>query len=552
MRDDGAGLGRSGRVARDQIEHLLAVAIEIGSDLDLDATLHRIIIAAMEMTGARYGALGRWGAEGTLTAFLYTGIDAETARLVGQLPVGKGVLGLLRERRDPLCLEDLTCHPMAVGFPEHHPPMRAFLGVPIRIRGEVFGSLYVTDDRPGRVFTDTDQIISRVLATAAAAAIDNAQLFDQARAAAKWTKASREITTALLSDGDAHVRPLQLIAERACELTEAEQGIVLIPAGNDLPPDEVGALVVSTAVGLHADEVIGQHIPVAGSTSGEVFRSGTPLITERFRRPIQAFSDVGERPAILMPLRAGERVLGVIVVARNASQPPFDPRYLDLVSDFADHAAMALTLATARDDARELTLVADRERIAHDLHDQIIQRLFAAGMDLQGTIARLHSPEIIGRLNKTVDDLQGVIDDIRLAIFDLRSRRGRHNLRRRIQDAVANLTDSRDVTATVRMSGPIGAVTPALADHAEAVIVEAVSNAVRHSGGNSITVEVAVNNEVKVDIVDNGCGIPADSQRRSGLANIQRRAEELGGTCTVSSPATGGTHVRWAVPLVDS
>ena len=217
---------------------------------------------------------------------------------------------------------NLTAHPAAVGFPEHHPPMRAFLAVPITIRGTVFGNLYLTHDEPGRVFSESDEVAARALAFAAAVAIDNAQLFERERTSVKWMEASREITTALLSSAEPHRHPLQLIAERACALTDAEQAIVLVPVDADLPADEVDTLVVSAAVGLHAAEVIGQRVPVDDSTSGAVFRSGKPLITEALSYPIQAFTDVGQRSAIVMPLRAHDEVAGVIAVARGADRAP--------------------------------------------------------------------------------------------------------------------------------------------------------------------------------------------------------------------------------------
>jgi signal transduction histidine kinase len=535
---------------REQMGHLLQVAIEIGADLELDATLHRIVAAARSMTGARYGAIGVWARDGSLASFVHSGMDPDTVRLVGHLPVGKGVLGVLRDRTEPLRLTDLTDHPAAAGFPEHHPPMRAFLGMPVVIRGTVFGSLYVTDDRPGHVFSEADEITARALASAASVAIDNARLFDRVRAAARWTAASREITAALLSDADPDLRPLQLIAERVAELTEAEQAIVLVPLDPDQPSDEVEHLVVSAAVGLYANDVLGQEVPVKGSTTGEVFRSGEPLITETFRRPIKAFTDVGERPAIVMPLRSERHALGVIVVARNTAAPPFDNEYLDLVRDFADQAAIALTLATARRYARERSVLADRERIARDLHDQIIQRVFAVGLDLQGVIARLRSPQLAARVTQSVDELQAVIDDIRRTIFNLQHPLVRRSdFAQRIQDAVARLTDDRDELATLRMTGPTSAVSDEFAEQAEAVVVEALSNAVRHAGAATIAVEVSVTDELLIEITDDGCGIPSDNQRHSGLANMAQRAEDLGGHCTITSPPTGGTQVRWSAPL---
>lgn len=538
--------------ARDQMEQLLRVIVEIGSDLDLDATLRRIVRAARDLTSVPYSALAVRDPDGTLISFVHEGIDADTVRRIGPLPVGKGVLSVSLLDTPALRLDDLTGHPAAVGFPEHHPRMRAFLAVPITIRGTVFGNLYLTHDEPGRVFSESDEVAARALAFAAAVAIDNAQLFERERTSVRWMDASREITTALLSSVEPRQSPLQLIAERACALTEAEQAIVLVPVDADLPIDEIDALVVSAAVGLNAPEVIGQRVPVDGSTSGSVFRSGEPLITESLSYPIQAFTDVGQRSAIVMPLRAHDEVAGVIAVARSAERPPFDNRYLDLVSDFATHAAIALMLASGREHARQLTIVAERERIAHDLHDHVIQRLFAAGMDLQGTVARVRSPEVADRLNRTLDDLQTIIEEIRTTIFQLKSPlENDGGFRHRIQKVIADLTENRDIVTTVRMHGPMTAVGGELAEHAEAVTAEAVSNAVRHSGASRLTVEVSVADMLTVDIVDNGCGMPVDNPRRSGLANMLYRAEQVGGRCEITNAPEGGTRIHWTAPLTD-
>ncbi|OBH20714.1 histidine kinase [Mycobacterium sp. E3247] len=533
---------------RQQMAQLLQVAIEIGSDLELDAILHRIVAAAIGMTGGRYGAIGVWGPEGTLASFVHSGMAADTVRRVGHLPVGKGLLGALRDRTEPLRVADLSDHSTAVGFPEHHPPMRAFLGMPIIIRGVVFGSLYVTDDRPGRCFCEADEVTVRALASAASVAIDNARLFDRVRAGARWTDASREISNALLSESGPGVQPLQLIVERAAELTDAEQAIVLVPTDPDRPNDD--CLVVSAAVGLHADQVLGQEIPVDGSTTGEVFRAGWPLLTETFRRPIPAFTDVGERPAIVMPLRSDQQTLGVIVVARNTDAEPFNETHLDLVRDFADHAAIALTLATERRNARELSVLVDRERIARDLHDQVISRVFTVGMDLQGVVARLRSPQLASRLTRSVNELQNVIDDIRRTVFDLqRPQARRRTLAERVQDAIARLADDDNQGTTLRMAGTMTAVSDELAEHAEAVVNEALSNAVRHSGAGAIAVEVTVTDELLLEITDDGCGIPANGHRADGLDDIARRAKDLGGDCAITSPPGGGTRVRWSAPL---
>lgn len=559
-----AGLGQPGLVnrmhaqldellaARDQMEQLLRVIVEIGSDLDLEATLHRIILAARELTSAPYGALAVRDPEGTLLSFVHGGMDPDTVGRIGHLPVGKGVLGVSLVETPALRLDDLTMHPAAVGFPEHHPPMRAFLGVPITIRGTVFGSLYLTHVDPERVFSESDEFAARALAFAAAVAIDNARVFERERTSVKWMEASREITTALLANTEGVLRPLQLIAERACALTEAEQAIVLVPVDADLPPDQTDTLVVSAAVGVHAAEVIGQRVPVDGSTTGEVFRSGQPQITESLSYPIRAFTDVGQRSAIVMPLRAHDESSGVIALARGAYQQPFAASDLDLVEQFATQAAIALMLASGQDNERQLTILGERERIAHDLHDHVIQRLFATGMDLQGTLARARSPEVAARLNRTLDDLQTIIEEIRTTIFRLKSTAVTDgNFRQQLQQVIADLTENRDIVTTVRMDGPMSAIAGELAEQAEAVATEAISNAIRHSGASRLTVEVVAADMFTLTITDNGCGVPDDNRRRSGLANMAHRADQLGGTCEITTPPDGGTRVYWAAPLPD-
>lgn len=325
--------------AHDQMEQLVRVIVEIGSDLDLDVTLHRIVNGAMELSGARYGALGIRAPDGALTSFVSAGIDDDMARRFGDLPVGGG-----------LRIDDLTAYLQVNGLDASGPPMRTLLGIPITVRAADFGSLYLADDRPGYVFSDSQETAVRALATAAAAAIDNARLFERERESAKWTKATREITTALLS-GHPQTGPLQLIVNRALELGGAEQAILLVPKDPDLPDEEVNTLVVAATAGRYASQVIGQQVPMDGSTTGGVARRGLPLITDSFQYPIEGFTDVGERSAIVMPLIADGRVLGVIAVARHPHQPAFGNDYLELVSDFARHAAIALALAAGREHA---------------------------------------------------------------------------------------------------------------------------------------------------------------------------------------------------------
>jgi serine phosphatase RsbU (regulator of sigma subunit)/anti-sigma regulatory factor (Ser/Thr protein kinase)/transcriptional regulator with GAF, ATPase, and Fis domain len=349
--------------ARHQMEHLVRAIVEIGSNLDLDVTLKRIVKAAIELANARNGTLGIRESGGTLVSFVQGGIDDQTARRLGTLPVGEG-----------LRIDDLNAH-MQAGVPTHERPIRALLAIPITVRGADFGTLYLADYQPGRVFSDSEESAVRALAMAAAAAIDNARLFERERESAKWTTASREITTALLS-GDPQTGPLQLIVNRALELAGAEQAILLVPRKPDCPPDQVDTLVVAATAGRYASQVIGQQVPMDGSTTGGVARRGIPLITDSFQYPIEGFTDVGERSAIVIPLIADETVLGVIAVARQPQQAPFGSDYLDLVSDFARHAAIALALAAGREHVlnQELAQAGTVEDAVHAAAEELRRR----------------------------------------------------------------------------------------------------------------------------------------------------------------------------------
>lgn len=331
---------------RDQMEQLVGVIVEISSDLDLKVTLRRIVAGALTLTGARYAVLRVAAPDGSTASVVNAGLPDAVARRLADAPLAGG-----------LRIDDLTAHPELTGLIGYDGPLRIVLASPIAVRGSEFGTLFLADDRPGRAFDDMQESSVRALATAAAAAIDNARLFEREREAARWTRASREITSALLS-GDPQVGPLQLIVNRALELADAEQAILLVPRDSDVAAEDLDALVVAATAGRYSSEVIGREVPMEGSTTGGVARRGVPLITDSFQYPIEGFTDVGERSAIVMPLVSDDAVLGVIAVARDPEQPPFDDDYLVLVSDFARHAAIALALAAGREHAlnRELAL----------------------------------------------------------------------------------------------------------------------------------------------------------------------------------------------------
>ena len=354
------------RVAQDHIEQLVQAIVEIGSVLDLQGTLQRIVKAAVELTGVRSGALGVSAADGGFSSVVSLGIDVDDALRFADLAVGDG-----------LRIYDLGAD-QPVQAEAGAAKLRTVLAVPIRVRAAEFGTLYLADDRPGRIFSDSQKRAVRALVSAAAVAIDNARLFEQERETAKWTRASREITSALLS-GDPQTGPLQLIVNRALELAEAEQAILLVPSESDVPAADIDTLVVAATAGRYATEVIGRQVPMDRSTTGGVIRRGIPMITDSFQYPIEGFTDVGERSAIVIPLIADDTALGVIAVARNPQQPPFGTDYLDLVSDFARHAALALALAAGREHALNRQLAqADTVDDALQVAAEELRRLWRA------------------------------------------------------------------------------------------------------------------------------------------------------------------------------
>jgi signal transduction histidine kinase len=533
---------------RDRMDGLLEAVLAVSSGLELDATLRQIVQAAVDLVDARYGALGVLGDDGMLTKFVYVGINEATRKLIGPLPTGHGVLGVVIEDAEPLHLEDLSQHPASVGFPPHHPPMRTFQGVPIRARGEVFGRLYLTEKNAGSGFTQDDEVVVQALAGAAGIAVDNARLYEEARRRQRWLEATGEVTAELLGASDP-TEVLRLIANRARELTGADYTLIAVPDDLEVAPSEIAELTVAVCAGMDPDTVTGRKIPIAGSTSGAVFADHVPRSV-----PSLAFGladGVGAEfgPALALPLGAGESISGVLLAVRAPGSAGFDEHQLQVVSLFADQAALALQRAESQSARQELEVLADRDRIARDLHDHVIQRLFAIGLAMQGTHRRATSPAVAGRLAEHIDQLHNVIQDIRTAIFDLHAGPSHTpRLRTTLQEAITELTADASLRTTVRMSGPVDVVPTRLAEHAVAVVREAVSNAVRHAHAHDLMVTISVDDNLVIDVTDNGIGIP-DTVARRGLHNLQQRADDAGGSCTLERTEDGGTRLLWAAPL---
>ncbi|MFR9729741.1 GAF domain-containing protein [Saccharopolyspora sp. MS10] len=535
---------------RDRMQDLLDAVLAIGAELELDNTLHRITAAAAELVGARYGALGVLGPDGEFTRFVQVGVDEATAARIGRPPRGHGLLGQVTRDPRPLRLADLTLHPAAAGFPAHHPPMRGLLATPIRVRDGVFGNLYLADRTDGGDFGPDDEVVLRALAAAAGVTVENAQLFDQARLRHRWLQASSEITTELLS-GVSTADGLRLIAQRAMEISRADCALIVLA--------RQGAATGQARVEAVAGEAhIEVGIPV--TTDGPVLaglRDETPVLeTDVSASPVSGLEHVlpGYGPALAVPLHFGEAGAGAVIALRRKESSSFGPEQVPLLASFADQTAIALELAAKNRAQRQLDVFGDRDRIARDLHDQVIQRLFAIGLSLQGTLRRAEDADVRQRLQRAVEQLDDTVREIRTAIFDLHSAPETDepvSLRRRLLDTVADASSGAGFAPAVRLSGPIDTEVPTeYFGHAEAVVREAVTNALRHGAASAISVSVSVDTgeRLRIEVRDNGRG-PGSAHAGNGLRNLRARAVQHGGTSSLVPLDEGGTLLRWEVPL---
>lgn len=530
---------------RDRLDGLIDGILAITSGLKLDATLRAIVHTAAELVDARYGALGVRGYDHRLVEFVYEGIDEETRHLIGSLPEGRGVLGALIEEPKPIRLDDISRHPASVGFPLHHPPMRTFLGVPVRIRDEVFGNLYLTEKADGQPFSDDDEVLVQALAAAAGIAVDNARLFEESRTREAWIEATRDIGTQMLAGADPAM-VFRLIAEEALTLMAGAATLVAVPLDDEAPACEVDDLVIVEVAGEISPAVKQMTVAVSGTSIGGVFHDRTPRRFDRLDLAVDGPVEPG--PALVLPLRAADTVAGVLVALRSADEQPFSDKQLDMMAAFADQAALAWRLATAQRQMREVEILTDRDRIARDLHDHVIQRLFAVGLTLQGAAPRARVPAVRESIYSSIDDLQEIIQEIRSAIFDLHAGPSRATGLRHRLDKVIDQLAIPALHTTVQYTGPLSVVDTVLANHAEAVLREAVSNAVRHANATSLAINVSVEDDVRVEVVDDGVGISGDITE-SGLRNLRQRADDAGGEFTVENMPTGGTLLRWSAPL---
>ncbi len=529
---------------RDRMQGLLNAFLAVAGGLELDATLRHIVEAAVGLVEARYGALGVLGPDGGLSRFIHVGIDAETRARMGRLPEGKGLLGQLILAPTPLRLADLGHHDASVGFPPHHPPMRSFLGVPVHVRDAVFGNLYLTEKAGDREFTSADEVVVEALAAVAGIAVQNADLFEQTRLRQRWLEATGEIRAELLA-GASEEDALRLVAQRTLELTRSATTVIV------LGPAEDGSFVVGARRGM--DEVaLGARLEADHPLLRKVVEGGIAVLSESaVELLVDEESPARFGPVVAVPLQSQESIMGILVALRGVGEQPFQSTEIPLLTSFAEQATLALEVGKKNRAQRQLDVFADRDRIARDLHDHVIQRLFATGLSLQSTLRRCEDLAVRKRIQEAVQELDTTVREIRTAIFDLHTagENETSGLRRKLLDTAAEAARGSSVTPSVRMAGPVDTVVPAeVGAHAVAVVREAVSNAIRHGAASTVTLTVEVGDELLVEVVDDGLGIEP-GVARSGLRNLAERAGECGGELTVRRDGQAGTRLSWRVPL---
>jgi signal transduction histidine kinase len=525
--------------AQGRLRSLLRASQAVVEELDLPTVLRKIVGAAVELVGAKYGALGVIAPDGHLEQFIHVGIPGDLAARLGELPRGLGLLGPFVENPRPIRLRHLGKDARSVGFPPNHPPMESFLAVPLRVRDSIYGNLYLSEAESGE-FTEEDEELLTALAATACIAIDNARLYDESKHRQRWASALAEITAALLSDyqGD----PLDLIVDRVAELADGDLVCVVRAISDEL-------LMVDTARGRMAGQVEGLVFRAPGTLTARALASGQPvLVPESFGAPELSLT-LG--PTMVIPLASSGQSQGVLSVARAEGRPSFTAQDLDMAADFAAHASVALELAAARADQQRFMVLEDRSRIAADLHDHVIQRLFAAGLGLQAISGRIADPIARAKLTEQVESLDEAIVAIRTAIFALTTQpRESTPFRHRVIDLVSELGRSLPLSPRLAFTGPVDlAISGELADDMLGVIREGLTNVAKHAGAQETSVSLAVRADAAtLEISDDGVGM-GSLNHKSGVANMARRAERWHGAASFESRDGGGTVLTWTAQV---
>jgi signal transduction histidine kinase len=545
----------SGR-ARERLTALLDAVMAVTADLELSEVLTRIVRSGCELVDAKYGAMGVLGPDREhLVEFVSRGLTPEESDAIGDLPSGRGVLGLLIREPRPRRLPDIAAHPDSYGFPPNHPTMHSFLGTPVRIRDEVFGNLYMTEKQGAAEFTTDDEAILVALAAAAGIAIENARQYERSRRQRRWLQTTGDVTQ-LLFEGRGEGPAMDILAKRTRELSDAQLTMVALY-------DEDGDLLVRAVRCGDSSEAVA----LARAALGTVLHKGhwREIVAARepvllLTRPADPTADslsaeVRELgmadlhgPTALVPVVVGDDEIGVLAVAWALDAEMFVENVVPLLAALAQQMGLALVAGRSQQDRARLAMLEDRERIARDMHDLVIQRLFATGLSLQAAGRQAHAPTIALRLNEAVDELDAAIKDIRHTIFELHRERPVRELRAEIMDLVHGSTETLGFAAKLMIEGPVDDLAADLEADLVAVIREGLANVARHARASSVTVRVTSDEVIEIEVSDDGVGVPSKVVE-SGLDNLRQRAESRGGSLTVRRRKPHGTALVWQALL---
>ena len=524
----------------ERLKGLLEAVVAVNADMGLSVVLHKIVSTACGLVGARYGALGVLAPRSHhLLEFVTHGISDADREAIGPNPTGRGVLGVLIDDPLPLMLNDVSQHPRSSGFPPNHPPMATFLGVPVRVEEKVFGNLYMTEKEGGQPFTSADEGVLIALAAAAGIAIRKAELYDLSRKRTQWLSAAAEMTNALLSQTPRH-EALRLLCTRAREVADVDVAAIL------LGPE--GGLVVEVAEGANSVLVEGDEIEAEGPIATAI-QEKTALVVEGGEW-CMAFE---LEQVIVAPMQSAGAVLGVLILGR-ASRPEHltIDQDVTMAAGFAEQAALAIQMAGAQSDRVRLGIYEERDRIARDLHDLVVQRLFAVGLSLrQLSEQELSAADQDRRLEQAIDDMDDTVRELRRSIFRLHSRPGEGDLRSDLEGLVLESHLTLGFHPELVIEGDVRSLNDDLAMDLLAVLRESLSNVARHADASAVTISlVAVDGRVVLTVTDDGRGF-TQGRHAGGVANMQSRAENHGGRCEFHTPNGGGTQIVWQALLTE-
>ena len=533
-----------------RLQKLVHANAAIAAELSLGELLGRVLTSARDIVGARYAALGVMGSDGSLEQVIHCGMDEATVAAIGDLPKGRGLIGALLERPEPIRVRTLDQDPRSSGLPPAHPAMGAFLGVPIRSASSVYGNLYLANPVGRDEFSAEDQNLVTALAATAGIAIENARLHVQSQRRQEWQRASAQVSHRLLASPDDQTA-LNDVANSVRELTRADSVAILLPA-----TDDPGQLVVEVVTGLGARELHGLRVPIVGSQVHQAMQEQRLRVLEGFQQRLSETPELRSwctiRHIVALPLQGAGRPRGAIVAGRT-TDVAFSAADLELAEGFVSQAGLALELADGRVDRHKLAMLEDRARIAGDLHNHVVQKLFAAGLTLQGTATMVGDAALRRQLMGAVDNLDDTIRTIRTSIFELQTPHlPATSVRSRVMRVLGEMTPVLGFTPQVTFEGPLDTmVDEALGNEVEAVLRESLTNVAKHARATSVTVDLAAEGRtLQMTVADDGVGLRR-SARRSGLSNMRHRAESHGGRLDLDRAPAGGLLLRWTVELPD-